>query len=389
MSRRNLRSAFKAHLFDATGALCFVGDDLDGGAGGGADEGPSLRDELAAAWGADSASDGPSEVAPLASETTAANPTPPPADDGRARDGQGRFAPKAEAPQSQTEPKTPQASAAPVTGQQAQPQTSAPPPSWSAAAKAEFAKASPVIQQEVLKREADIERGKAQWQQGAEQLNRLTTAIGPRAQRWRMGGFSVEQGIQRLVAAEEALETDPLNALAHLAQVYGVDLRTIAGRTQAQQPQHQLPPWAQPLVREVQTLKGALAQQRQSADQANLQAAGDQVQAFRSDPAHKYFDNVAVKVAAMLESGQAKDLEDAYQQATWADPQVRAALLQEQEAARQAQNADAARAKAAQARHASGSVTGSPTPGSAGRGGPDPNASVRDTLAAAWDQHAA
>ncbi len=111
----------------------------------------------------------------------------------------------------------------------------------------------------------------------------------------------------------------------------------------------------------------------------------DQLGAFKSDPGNLSFENVQERMIALLQSRTAKDFADAYQQAIWSDPDVRQALLRQSQ--QQGQASDAVRAKAAQARHASGSITGSPSPGPRpGRGGPAP--SLRDELMSAWTQHA-
>jgi len=270
--------------------------------------------------------------------------------------------------------------------------TIVPPPSWSAAAKADFDTLPEHIRKEVLKREADIERGKAQWQSGAERLNRLDAILGPRTDQIRMRGLDEAQAIQALFAAQDLLDRDPIDGLRRLARTYGVDLRALAtGAPQqpggAPAPQAQPPAHLEALARDVETLKGALAQQRQRTEAARLAGIQDQIAAFAADPANLYFENVRDRMSALLRAGAAKDVADAYQQATWADPDVRAALLRQAETSRQAAASDAARAKAAQARHASGSVTGSPSPGSSpGRGGPAPT--LRDELMSAWTQHA-
>src|SRR5579871_3545732 len=104
----------------------------------------SLRDEIAAAIEADApaAREAPAEARALDVETP--EPDPP-----------------ADAP----EPPSPETVAAPA--------------AWSAAAKARFQTLDPVVQQEVLKREKDMDAGKAQWDQKGERLNRLEAVIGP------------------------------------------------------------------------------------------------------------------------------------------------------------------------------------------------------------------
>jgi hypothetical protein len=359
------------------------GQDMDADAAG-VSEDPTLRETLAAAM-ADSVDSAPERAA-----------AEPPLQRDGARAGQGRFARAGEGDDdpparttTTTEPRTPGSQDEPSAGDRPA-RTIAPPPSWSAAAKADFEGLPEHIQKEVLKREADIERGKAQWDQKASRLNRLDAVLQPRSERFRLSGIDEAHALQALFAAQDYLERDPVGGLSYLARQYGVDPRALAPPGGGRQPQ----PGAQPsphlavLAQEVQTLKGALAQQQRRDEQAQRSGHLNQVRAFASDPANLYFENVRERMGALLKAGTAKDLPEAYQQATWADPEIRQVLLRQQETQRRAEAQDAARAKAAQARHASGSVIGSPAPGSTpGRAGPAPT--LRDELLNAWSQHAA
>ena len=338
----------------------------------------SLRDELANAL-AD------------AGEGAAAADSPPAAA-ASARDTQGRFArAERDASPSPHEPEAPGA----ADGSEDAPaaRIPAPPASWSAAAKADFMSLPDHIRKEVQKREADMERGRAQWQSGAERLNRLDAIFGPRLDQIRMRGMDEAQAIQVLFAAQDVLERNPIEGLQHLARNYGVDLRALAQAGAPQQPGGALAPQVQPpapfstLAHEVATLKDAFAQQQRHVQQVKTTGLDHQLHAFMTDPGNVHFDNVRDRMTALLHAGSAKDFADAYQQATWVDPDVRQALLRQAEERGQARSLDAARAKAAQARHASGSITGSPYPGSSpGRGGPAHT--LRDELMSAWTQHA-
>lgn len=336
----------------------------------------SLREELAAAMADGAPADAAAEAAPPRDER------------GRfAREGRGANGPDAKTSNT-TEPGTPGAPGEPSEASGPQ-RTIAPPPSWSAAAKADFDKLPEHIRKEVLKREADIERGKAQWDQKAHRLGRLDAVLQPRNERFRLAGIDEVQALQALFAAQDYLERDPAGGLAYLARQYGVDLRALAQGGGGQLRNGAQPePHVQALAREVETLKGALAQQQRRAEQATRSGYLNQVRAFASDPANLYFENVRERMGALLRAGTANDLPDAYQQAIWADPEIRPLLLRQQEERLKAQAQDAARAKAAQARHASGSVIGSPAPGATpGRAGPAPT--LRDELLNAWSQHAA
>lgn len=394
MNRRNLRASAKAWLFGATSRLCFIEGETDQGVQGAGDD-VSIRDELAAALAAD-----PGVQADAAQTTPpAADPAKDAAAEQRARDEQGRFAKSGEAVQApKPDPKTPQASAvpavAPVAEATRQPRTNAPPPSLRATAKAEWNTYPPVVREEMWRLEESVQNAKAEWAPKAERLNRLDAILAPRAERFRSVGVSEDQAVGQLMAAQDYLDRDPINAIAHLARMYGVDLRGYAqggGQQQAQQAQPgQLHPAIQQAIQQaVEPLKSALTQQQQQSEHATRSGYNDQVQAFASDPANVYFENVRGEMGELIRSGLAKDLPDAYQKAVWANPEIRPLMLKQQQDQSAAQAQEAARAKAAQARHASGSVIGSPSPGATPGGGSNPNASVLDDLRSAWNEHAA
>lgn len=331
----------------------------------------SLRDDLAAAIEEHGGMD--PEPAPVAA---AAAPT-----QDRVRAPDGKFAKAGEA--AQIQPKT-----EPLTSRPATEAPKAPigaPVSWTAAAKADFDKLPEHIKSEVLKREADIETGLAQQQQGAQRLNRLDEILAPRRERFQLAGIDEVAAVRALFAAQDLLERDPVNALMFLARQSGVDFRGLVQRMAGQQPQQaQLPPQFQPLLQQVQTLTDTVAQQQQAAEQAKLSGYKDQVRAFGEDPKNVYFENVRAKMGTLIRTGQAASIEDAYAQATWSDPEIRPLLLRQQTEEQQAKARTNASAKATEARRASGSVIGSPTPGATpGRGGPAPT--LRDELQAAFN----
>ena len=336
---------------------------------------PSLRETLADAFDlAEGSGDSPAEAGPVRAAAEVAH------------DRQGRSAKPGDAPPTDlsTEPRTPSAPAAPPARA-----TSAPPPSWSAAAKAKFAGLDPELQAEVLKRERDIEHGKAQWQQGAERLNRLDAILAPRSERFRLAGLDDVQAIQMLFAAQDFLDRDPVNALVYLGRQSGVDwgelVRHVQGDTAREQPQ--VPPGLAPLVAQVQSLAQAWAQrERHEAVSARAEQL-HQVEAFASEGRNIYFDNVRERMGQLIRAGQASSLQEAYEQACWSDPQVRPLMIQSEDRERAAAAQAAARAKARDARHASGSVTGSPTPGVTSGGGPAPT--LREELSRAFDAFAA
>lgn len=369
--KRNLR--LPRGLFATTSHLCFAdGDEL------------SLRDELAAALTADAASQDAGTLeatpapAPAAAPATPApeGETPAQAAD-RARDEAGRFAKQATPVTPPPDPKTPSGAAEPAATQ-----TITPPPSWSATAKADWGKLPPHIQQEVLKREGDIQNGKAQWDQKAERFNALDQVLAPRSERFRLAGVSEAQAVQQLFAAADLLERNGRDGIIYLARQYGVDLRQFAqgGQAPAQQQAH---PALQQLYGEINTLKGALAQQQQTASQADQTRLAQTIDQFRADPKNVYFENVRTAMGHLIRGNPGLTLQEAYDQATWANPEIRPLLLRSQQDASAAEVQAAARAKAIAARQASGSVVGSPTPGSSAANGGAAN-TLREELVRAF-----
>lgn len=338
-----------------------------------------LRASLEAAFAADAGDAAPAAPAPVAPAAGAAPATPapegqaaPPAGD-RQRDEGGRFAPKPAAPAA--DPKTPDLSAAPAPEAQAEPIR--PPAAWSAPAKAKFATLDPEVQREIVKRETDVTRGFEERSAALKRFEPLDQAIAPIRSRLALNGLDDASYVRALIGADEMLRgPNKLQALAQVAQQYGIDLRALG------QPGQQLPQGAQQHP-EIQQLAHGLAQvqatltQQQTAQQQSVQAQQQaDIAAFARD--NIYFENVRPQVAALLRSG-VPTLKEAYEQACWARPDIRPLVLAEQESARQAATAEAARQRASEARQAAGSITGAPAPGAVpNRSGPPP--SVRESL---------
>lgn len=232
------------------------------------------------------------------------------------------------------------------------------PSSWAPEAKAQFSTLSPELQKAISKREAEIEYG---LQQKAKELKRyepLEQVLAPKRDLWAAQGIDEVTAVKTLLAAQDLLEKDPVQGLTYLARSYGVNLASVAGQPSAQPAagttgQHQAQP--DPVAAELQALKAKLEAFEQGQQQQVQSTYQAQIEAFAADPANLYFENVKPKMAALLQSGAATDLADAYQQAIWADPNIRPLLLQEQ-----VKPKDQAREHVAKAKAASVSVTGSP-----------------------------
>lgn len=139
---------------------------------------------------------------------------------------------------------------------------------------------------------------------------------------------------------------------AQLAQENGIDLTGLVTNGVPQE-DPEIVELRKQLAAVQQTVTTTLSQHQQ-AEQSQINAAID---AFAADPAHKHFESVRPQMAALLQSGQAKDLQEAYDSACWLVPEIRASLISQ----REAQEAEKRKQDAEAAQRAAVTLTGAPT----------------------------
>jgi hypothetical protein len=317
-----------------------------------------------------------------------------------ARDEAGRFAAKPDEPKAAAAPEAKPADPAtivqPETAQKEAPQGEPilPPAAWTAASKAKWEALDPSVKAEIAKRESDMTSGLHKQAQAIKRFEQMDAAIAPHRNYLAINGLDEPTYVRSLIAADEMLRgPNPLNALAQIAGMYNIDLRQFGQPGQQAQQGQQIPqqqpqqdPRYQALEQTVVGLQQTLAQQTSFAQQTAQAQQQAQIESFAKD--HLYFENVRPQMAALLrspnlaqqaESDPLGAMKAAYDQATWATPDIRKLLISEQTAKAQEATRAEASAKANEARQASGSVTGSPTPGVIPqRQGPAP--SIRESL---------
>jgi hypothetical protein len=234
------------------------------------------------------------------------------------------------------------------------------PSSWSADAKAKFADAPPEVRAAIAKREEEINKGFRVLQdyKGLEQFTPLI----------RQAGTTHADVLRKAVDYETALRRDPVGTIRYVAQLAGVDLAALAngqpqGRPQQAQPQFR-PEMVEQLVN--RTLR-----------QREVEGT---IEAFLSDPKHMHAETVIDDMVALIETGRASDLKDAYERACWQNPTIREGLIKQASPAPVTAKAN----PADQARKAARSITGSSTPGPSRGAEARPPSSVREALQEAW-----
>ncbi|WP_417814058.1 hypothetical protein [Thalassospira alkalitolerans] len=255
-----------------------------------------------------------------------------------------------------------------------------PPISWSAEAKAKFAEAPPEIQREVLKREADFERGIAQKGQELSTLRQQTSemeqALSPVLSTWQQNGVAPAVGVQRLVAADAYLQRDPVGGLQQIARAYGVDLQSLSDGD-GNDPAPVNPQIQAQLQAHDQFIRNFQLQQQQT----ETNRIASDIDAFASamgadgQPAHPHFDavfdDIKMMLPALKQANPTATISDlvkqSYEKAVWANPTTRDAILKA-ERAQQAKKQTEERSKAAKdaKRAAKGNVRGRGEPVSPG-----------------------
>lgn len=274
----------------------------------------------------------------------------------RVRDAEGKFAKEPEGKKretltlpAKTEPTPIAAAPTPVAVK--------PPDGWNAAAKAKFDKLEPDIQAEILRRETDMHKqfttqdndrtlGKRIRESAAPYLATIKAEGGDESAAF--GAFLNYAHIMRSGTPQQKLA-----ALQTVAQQYNVPL----GASLQQAPQNQMFESLQQRIERMEGERQAEIQQRQVQEQSALQ---NEVEAFAAEPGHEHYEKVRVKMGALLSNGEAKDLQDAYDQATWAHPEIRSTLTAAQLIAAESKRLTESQQITGAAKWAAGSVTGGP-----------------------------
>lgn len=292
--------------------------------------------------------------APPAAEPT--EPEAPAAEPDRARGPDGKFIAKEGAPEKVAAPEPKLPPAEDVTKASAQPSQAAgaPPVSWAADAKGQWASLSPAVQAAVLKREQEASNGIRQY---SDQVKLYERAISPIAQEAQRRGLTTEDGIQRLLDGQRFLETQPAQAILWLSKQHGIDLAELASNPPAFQQQARPDPAFAQVSQTVSTLQERLAQMEFN---SNLSVA----QNWAASKPH--YADVEESLPDFIREVQRSDpsltgtalLDKAYDRAIWLNPDVRTKIqAAERETAEKARQSEL-QAKSEQARKAAVSVKG-------------------------------
>ena len=232
-----------------------------------------------------------------------------------------------------------------------------PPASLSGAMKEKWKTLDADVKAEWSKRENDIHQMVTRHDGELNLGRKMKDVITPYMAQIQAEGGTPEGAVRDLLNTAFVLRTgspaQKAEIVRQVAQTYGVDLNQVA------QPQEQVHPAIAQLQQQIEQLRtqanpDAIRNQLQSElESANIQ---EQIKAFASDASNIHFESVKAPMAALLDSGQASTMKEAYDAACWANPTIRASLLKEQQTQLEAKRKEEIKAK----KQASASISGSP-----------------------------
>lgn len=233
-----------------------------------------------------------------------------------------------------------------------------PPDHWSAEDRERFnAISDPVARQHVLDVRKSLERGyNRKFEELADERRQLSDweqVFKPVDNDLKLAGVSRTQAVQRLLAAQQMLQNTPEQAIQWLAQQYGVNLTQLNPATEDV---------ADPQYAGLQQKIGSIENQMQGwvnqQQQQRVQSVQQQIEQFRSatdengSPLHPHFEKVKQHMAAIADAQPDADLAALYDQAVYANPETRTAILSEREKAAKAEAEKATKEKAKRSRNA-------------------------------------
>ena len=191
------------------------------------------------------------------------------------------------------------------------------PKTWRNDAVTEWDKLPPVVKAEVIKREEDFHKGIEMYRENAEVGRKMLDIYAPHVELltahqvdpYQLASGLLNAHIKLSLASTPRAEKEQM--FLKMASDYGIDLNTLDSQYVPQED-----PSVLALKQEVESLKSTQIEQTKL-------SIKQQIEAFASDPANIYFDDVANDMTMLIRGG-AKSLKEAYDKAILMSPVVRA-----------------------------------------------------------------
>lgn len=270
-----------------------------------------------------------------------------------------------------------------------------PPARWTKEEKEEFLGFDPKIQKILLARNKGLE---SHWtKQNMAIANERSTfkaieeILSPRRDAWKKAGLDDRAALNYVFSQWDLAEKDGPGFIQAFARSKGIDLRSMfgptpdqlaasanpgtPGQTQNAQSQAMHPAVAQQLAtlgQTVNSLQSSLRQREQHEQSAVTQAATNELRAFidakddSDQPLYPFFEELKADMAALMQTGRAETLKDAYEMASRMNLGVFTRIQESNDLKRRREEdarraAEAERARKAAAPVASSGASGAPS----------------------------
>lgn len=278
----------------------------------------------------------------------------------RERDEKGRFAQK-KPDEPAAEPESADANQQnPATENQAPAAALKAPAALKPAIKAKWAELSTEVQQEFVRLESTQQKGMQKIAEDARFGQTLREVVSPHEATFKALGIDAPRAVDALLKADYTLRTahpaQKAQFLLQLAKQYGADMSVFqpqAADGQTPQQPAQTDPAVVALWNRLQQIEQSQHQQQTERERIETEQAQSSIVAFANDPKNEFFEDVREDMAILINSGRAKTLQEAYDMATYANPDTRQAVLDRQFAERDAKR-KADQAKAVETKRAAG-----------------------------------
>jgi len=174
----------------------------------------------------------------------------------------------------------------------------------------------PAVQDYVEQREEQMREGLEKDRDDANRGRDMRDIMAPYSEILKSQGIEESALVRNLMNAHYRLSTADdagrASLIRQLAQSYNVSLDG---------EQKEVDPVLKAMQDKVNNLESHYAQSQQQAQQVARDRVSQDVDAFASDPAHEFFDEVSEQIVPLINAGY--DLEDAYQNAIWLNPVTR------------------------------------------------------------------
>lgn len=179
-------------------------------------------------------------------------------------------------------------------------------------------KLDPKLHDYIELREKQMYDGLEQYKGDAAYGKSFREAVTPFEAGLTAAGITPVQAFANLLQAQWRLTQGPEEARRQAYEQLGKDLGFT--NAAASTPPAPVDPALKALQEKFTTFESSLRAQQQAVDNAAREKSLKEVEAFASDPAHPYFEEVSADIAGLLSSNLAGTLQEAYDKAVRANP---------------------------------------------------------------------